>query len=277
MNTERFAPLSGKLVWISSIALALTLLICVATPLSHGAQHAAKAAAQNARATPFTLATQVHFYDEPASSYRLSRSITARRADGTQVTLAYDPMLGPDPVQAQMRVIVYPDGRRAEVYDALHAVTHWPADPRHYAFQEKLLLAPPRDCVEQPWDYLAGYTKLGGVRVAIVKEFPRGSSGLTSWRAPELGCEKLQETLTQVQEDGSFRLVTETKFVSLKLGAPDTALFAVPSDYRNLKPSEALRAWAMHAGRKWDADLQAQAEREDARFAHLEQTVKSHP
>lgn len=277
MNTERFAPLSGRPTLISSIILALTLLICVATPLSRGAQHPEKATTRNVRATPFTLTTQIHFYDRPASSYRLSRSITARRADGTRVTLAYDPMLGSDAARARIRVIVYPDGRRVEVYDALHAVTRWPADPKHYAFQEKLLFTPPRNCVEQSWDYPAGYTKLGGVRVAIVKEFPKGSSGLTSWRAPELGCEKLQETLTQVQEDGSFRLVTETKFVSLKLGAPDTAIFAVPSDYRNLKPSEALRAWAMHAGRKWDADLQAQAEREDARFAHLEQTVKSHP
>lgn len=275
MNTERFALVSGRPAVISCILLALTLLICVATPLSRGAQHTGKAAAQNARVTPFTLETQLHFYDAPASSYRLSRQVTARKADGTQVTLAYRPTNRPDAAHAQMRVIVYPDGRRADVYDALHAVTRWPADARHYAFQEKLLLAPPRDCVEQSWDYLAGYTKLGDVRVAIVKEFPKGSSGLTSWRAPELGCEKLQEALTQVQEDGAFRLVTETKFVSLKLGAPDTALFAVPSDYRNLKPSEALRAWAMHAGRKWDADLQAQAEREDAQFARLQHAAKS--
>lgn len=122
---------------------------------------------------------------------------------------------------------------------------------------------------------MAEYRKLGGVKVAIVKEMPKGSSGLTWWRAPELGCATLQETYTQVRANGSFRLVSETKFVSLKLGPPDMALFAIPSDYRNLKPSEALRAWATRAGQGWGPQLQEQAEREDAQYARLQKEVNS--
>lgn len=239
------------------------------------------AAVRDVNVTPFTLTTWTYVYDEtdlkqPRKPPRLTQ-ITARRADGATATLSYRD--GQKATESRIRGIRDLNGQQTEVYDALHAVTKWPAEPQRFAFLNKLITSPPRDCVETSGEYLVGYTKLGGVRVVIVKEFPRRSSGMTWWRAPGLGCEDFQETFTQVREDGSFRLVSETKFVGLKLGAPDTALFAVPSDYRNIKPSEALRAWARRVGQEWNSNLQAQAEREDALYARLEREANSskHP
>lgn len=108
-----------------------------------------------------------------------------------------------------------------------------------------------------------------------MKQFPKGSSGTTWWRAPRLSCMDLQQTYTEVQADGSFKLASETKFVSVKLGAPNGAFFTVPSGYTSVKPSQVLRLLAKQIGQKWNSDLQAQAEREDAEYARLQQAARS--
>lgn len=222
--------------------------------------------------TPFTLRTRVYVYDEqdskrPHKPPQLTL-ITARRSDGATAMLSYRD--GQSAAGPRMRSIRYLDGSLVDVYPSLHAVTKWPADSQRFAFLNKLITDPRPHCSAFSGYYFAGYTNLGGVKAAILKEFPKGSSGTTWWRAPALGCEALQQAYTQAQPDGSFRLVSETKFVSLKLGEPDASLFAVPSDYPAIKPSEALRWWAKREGRKWGSDLQAQAEREDAQYARLQ-------
>ena len=182
---------------------------------------------------------------------------------------------GESGAQASMRTIFYPDGRRTDMLDKFHAVTDWPADPILVAGNKHRFAASQRECRETPGQYVVGRTKLGGVNVVIVKQFPKGSAGITWWRAPELGCAELQQTRSEVQADGSFRLADETKFVSIRLGPPDAALFAVPKDYASIKPSQALRLWAKQAGQKWNSNLQAQAEQADAQYARLERAAKS--
>lgn len=274
MKTECLRHSAVKSALISMIALALTLLICAGVRPLRGAQHAAVASTlkSGATVTPFTLKTRLLFFEEQSPYTHLTMQLTARRADGTTVMLAYRPGMSEE--RAHVRTIAYPDGRRTEVLDEFRAVTKWPRDPKVAAATNRDFVKSWDECRDAPGEYVAGHATLDGVNAVIVKAFPKRSSGTTWWRAPQLGCADLQQTYTEVQADGSFKLVTEAKLVTIQLGPPDRALFSVPSNYANVKPSQALHLEAKLLGHKWDADLQAQGEREDAEYERL-QTAKS--
>ena len=82
------------------------------------------------------------------------------------------------------------------------------------------------------------------------------------WRASELGCETIQSR-QGYEHEGAFKLTSETKAISLKLGEPDLRLFDKGANYVELKPSELLRRDTTRAGIPWGKGLQQQAERED--------------
>lgn len=275
MNTERFSSSAGKSALIALSIFALTLLVGAGARPLRGAQHAtvASAAKRGAAVTPFTLKTQLLSFDDQSPYTGFMMQLAARRADGATVTLAY--RSGTSEEQTNFRTITYPDGRRIEVLDKSHVVTRWPADAKVAAAISHRFAISKQECRQTPGEYVAGHVMLDGVSAVIVKAFPKGSAGMTWWLAPRLGCADLQDTYTEVQADGSFKLATETKLVSIKLGAPDAALFTVPSDYTNVKPSRALHLEAEDLGQKWNLDLQAQAEREDAEYSHLQQAAKS--
>lgn len=271
MRPERFRYSAGKSARISLILLGGALLVGAAARPLCGAQRAATAPAVSV--TPFTLKTQFRSYEPGDAATNLGNQLIARRADGTTVTLAYPS--GKSAAQEYMRTIVDADGHRIDVLDKFHAITKWPANARFVAAVKGRLYASGQECLRTPGEFVAGHAALGGVSVVIVKQFPKGSSGITWWLAPELACQQLQETFTHVQVDGSFKLASETKFMSIKLGTPDAALFAVPKSYVTIQPSRALRLAAKQLGQKWNPDLQAQAEREDREYARLQQAAKS--
>jgi hypothetical protein len=62
-----------------------------------------------------------------------------------------------------------------------------------------------------------------------------------SWRAPDLACEELYSRYETQQGDSRFVMV-EKKTTKLVVGDPDPALFAIPRDYVESKPSVALMA-----------------------------------
>lgn len=101
-------------------------LVLVIWRPSRGAQHAAVASAvkRGAMVTPFTLETQLLLVDEQSPYIGLTMQLTARRADGATVMLAYRP--GASGYQTHIRTIAYTDGRRIEVLDKFHVVTNWP-------------------------------------------------------------------------------------------------------------------------------------------------------
>lgn len=59
--------------------------------------------------------------------------------------------------------------------------------------------------------------------------------------APSLDCTPLVERAEKFHLDGRLQSVMERRAIEVKLGEPDSSLFAIPSAYRELPPSEAQR------------------------------------
>ncbi len=78
----------------------------------------------------------------------------------------------------------------------------------------------------------------------IMKPFPGSSENQEShyWLAPDLGCYKIQHVMYVRDENGAITNVFEEKPAKITKDEPDPALFAVPADYREVRPSEFERA-----------------------------------
>ena len=59
---------------------------------------------------------------------------------------------------------------------------------------------------------------------------------LTDWRAPALDCTSLKAVLERTENQKT--LVFNNTVTSVTLGEPDPALFSIPSEYREVAPSE---------------------------------------
>lgn len=223
--------------------------------LSHGLPVHAQAV------VPFTMATESFNYSQSSKGKFLLRETKARRSDGATVqinnSISHHPKLN-------VRNISLPDGRAFTVFDLIHAVVKWPPSPKSIAYQKERLSNSPPDCLLGVGEYVAGHGTLMGENVVVLKMLPKGSSGITWWRSPKLGCEALQSRMTQVQMDGSFTLVSETKLLSLKIGAPDSTLFEVPASYRSLSPSQAQKELAAKLGLPWTKEMAKRAQEQDA-------------
>ncbi len=253
-------------------AMALTLLAALAifVPRTVAQQSSTKptSAVSAKKFVPFTLERRMYDFDSSGTRGFEWRHIVARRSDGATVTSRFQPQDKETATHPRMRVIQFLDGHSLEIYDNIRAFVDWPA-PRERTLLQSELLAPSKNCFLTGYGlYFDKYDTLGGVRVAVIRSLPKGSSGITRWLAPELGCEELQNTYTQVQADGSFRLVSEEKFVSLRLGEPDAAFFNVPSTYASLTPSAALHKQTVVTGGPWNSEMQAEAARMDAAYDH---------
>jgi len=209
---------------------------------------------------PFTMATESTSYSQAPKATLLLRETKARRSDGATVQIN-GPISHP---KLKVRNISLPDGRAFTVFDLIHGVVKWPPSSKSIAYQKEGLSNPPSDCLLGVGEYVAGHRTFMGEDVVVLKMLPKGSSGITWWRAPKLGCEALRSRMTQVQMDGSFRLASETKLLSLKIGAPDSALFEVPAGYRSLSPSQAQKELAAKVGLPWTKEMAKRAQEQDA-------------
>src|SRR5205807_3085481 len=79
-----------------------------------------------------------------------------------------------------------------------------------------------------------------GHPVAVDRWTTVDGSQSTDWRAPDLGCVSFQYVLEKRQPDGSYKLSTKEKPVSLQLGEPDQRLFEIGAEYAEVHPSEAF-------------------------------------
>lgn len=252
-----------------TMAFMLLAALAICVPSSPAQESATKPgeAVSAKKITPFTLIVKNYVYDSSGTRGLNSRRVVARRSDGATVTLNFQPQDKQTATHPRAREIEFLDGHHLEVYDGIHALVKWPA-PRQRTMLQRNLLAPLKDCLlEDSGEYLDKYETLGDVKVAVIRSLPKGSSGTSFWLAPSLGCQQLQTTYTQVRPDGSFRIVSEEKFVSIKLGEPEAALFTVPSTYASLTPSAALHEEFKHNGRPWDSQAQEMAERMETAYA----------
>jgi hypothetical protein len=228
------------------------------------------ARAQNKTVTPFAFTTETYDFSQSAKGKLILRDTLARRSDGT-IVLAVSVPEGPGAKLVKsgtfpIRTVMFLDGRTVEVFDPIHGVIEWPrASEKEIAFRKARMFNTASKCINVD-EYVAGHATLLGEKTVILKQLPEGSSGLTAWRSPDFGCETLQYTKTRVQSDGSFKTVIEQKLVRLKLGHPPAALFAIPSAYAKLIPSQALKEEMKLRGVQWGANLERRAQSEDADY-----------
>jgi hypothetical protein len=216
-----------------------------------------RAHAESARAvaTPFTLKTESYGFSNGALGEIGSSDLTARRADGTTVTVST--AFPGKPYQRSIRVVRYLDGRQVRLVDAIAAKTML-FSQKDVAWRNQRLLNPSADCVFANYENLIGKDAVLGHAADVVSTSFTG----TVWRAPDLGCETVQSR-EGYKHNGGFMLEAETRAISLKLGEPDPRLFDEGKSYAELKPSDLLRREMASVGIPWDDNLQQHADRDD--------------
>jgi hypothetical protein len=137
------------------------------------------------------------------------------------------------------RKVSFADGRSVSVIDALKIKTTWPSPTADVlANRMRALSKLASTCVAKN-ETAIGHSELWNQNVIIVSNAPDPfPQRLTEWRAPTLGCQALEYQLEKRQPDGSWKLTTRSKIVSLTLGEPDARYFAVPPAYVETKPSD---------------------------------------
>ena len=114
------------------------------------------------------------------------------------------------------------------------------------ALREKLG-NPPVDCLYWPKARVISRETLFGQPVVILqKTYKTENIRITKWLAPQLGCESLQWQLETLQPDGSYKLETEEKLISLEMNEPDPFIFEPGPHYEEVLPSEMIRR-ALHS------------------------------
>jgi len=213
---------------------------------------------------PFVLRTETFSFEKDSNGQLVASTIEARRSDGTRARVMTRFLPGAH--QRTARSIVYPDGRRVQLVDAISAMTTWPPAPPYEiaAKQARDLQFSNNNCVES-WEALLSYEILFGRRVAVVKTAPANVFGTTYWRSPDLDCEALQSRVETVKA-GRVVVQTEQRAVSLELEEPDARLDE-GTNYAELRPSELQRKEVEKEGLSWNVDLQKQGQLEDDRYS----------
>jgi len=84
---------------------------------------------------------------------------------------------------------------------------------------------PPPDYLYRPFK-LIRYDNLLGEQVVVVEAvYPQLVGRDYLWLAPRLGCESMKFRFETPQPDGSYKLIAESKPISLRLGQPDPRFF----------------------------------------------------
>lgn len=172
---------------------------------------------------------------------------------------------------ASDRDLRLPHGVRVEVSDHLEAVTAtrvpgMPAPPRSQSdiWKPETNCETAADGMNRRSKSEAGESILGFATRKIVEDNP--TMRLTRWFAPALGCAELKQLAEFKAADGSITDISERRAVSARAGEPDSALFAWPSDYTNLSPSERYLRDVAHCGCAMNSNTLAALRKEDPWF-----------
>jgi hypothetical protein len=188
-------------------------------------------------ATPFVLQRDIYHYAQNPAGVLAMRETIGRRSDGTTVEIR---TVGLPAGGLQVRRIKFMDGSWLDLADFLRIRMAWPAGPEwRGAHVRARILSPPSNCV------FVGYTLIKEQDAVIdhgvtVIRYDDAGNGMraTTWAAPDLGCADLQYRVEERQPDGSYKLLTLAKPVSLQLLEPDSRLFQEGQDYAEVRPSE---------------------------------------
>ncbi len=224
---------------------------------------------------PFTLTTELFSPQSIPPDQPFHHVVLAVRADGARSTT--ENVHGRKRLLAgeTVRAVLFPDGTTVSIFPFIAAKTSPPHKHAVTAARAiSRLLNPPPDCAIAG-SRLVGYDTVGGWRVAGL-EYASDALGsyVIEWDAPELGCTKLQYKAYERQPDGKFRLGAEGRFVKVELGQPDSALFDVPTDYQEMKPSDVVHLLARRYNETLGGDQEKFYEDQDRAYLFGDQGLR---
>lgn len=228
----------------------------------------------NSQVTPFVFTAQTYLYSTNAAGDLNSALTEARRSDGTMVEIR---SVGPLARQVSERKLRYPDGGRVTLMDLLRAKSSRPPQSdKATALWRARLFDPPANCVGiMPSSALVSQNELiFGQKIDVVRLNAIGGVRITAWRVPDLGCLNMRYRVEQQQPDRSYKLMSEQRPASLRVGEPDPGLFASGQGYEELRPSEMASKVRDLLG--WPSS--AAAEQMEARYDQMyESGLAAHP
>jgi hypothetical protein len=154
----------------------------------------------------------------------------ARRSDGSAVSVQWNKFPGDDREYAWKVIDLIPERKTVSVAEQIEAVSTM------YWF-------PKRANVSNLMPLEGSDFERTGTDVYL--EFEIVKSGredkklrITRWRAPALGNVILRDEWAFKKDDGSIASITEKIAIDIKPGEPAASLFEIPSNYRELMPSQ---------------------------------------
>jgi hypothetical protein len=199
--------------------------------------------------------------------------VEAYRSDGSHVTAE---LVNLDPRTPSRRTVwLAPEQQRIRIEDRVRSKTTWVGiqhGSRRVTTDPQCGFA---RMMPETKARMVGESQLLGVRTVVVEAEHRlgDPSGqfykTTTWTSPDLDCVTLKMTETRYEKDGtasgSFEMVVD----KVVLGPPDPALFEVPTEYTELKPSqmfERLVGRSDSLGRPIPKHVSARLTREDRQY-----------
>ena len=196
--------------------------------------------AQNGVWKQFTIEKVEKSAGQPAGNASEQIELAAQRSDGSQVTF--------HKTAGVRDIYLAPTGEAVKVSDFLKAKTtlyRKKTSPRQPPAYDSLcglsLIAPGANPVLKGTDEVLGYK-------TVVIETQQAPYVNTIWRAPELGCAALKVSEDRRDEHGAVIGHFEMQALSIKEGAPDRALFTIPTSYTERSPREMHRAYTAKKG-----------------------------
>ncbi len=246
LRGNRISEKVALLLALFTFTPALLVLTGLASCLVSGAL--ARAKSTDPTVTPFTFKAETYFYGKDKAGRLVAVSTIARRADGTTVrVVSQDAEIVK---KIQTRTIRYTDGSHVKLLDAAEAKSTFPpASKSETADARKVVFQPSTDCALGGERLIRKHA--GEILGQVVNEI-RGPSAMdlkiTAWAAPALGCQVMAYRIERKKIDGTYQLMSLKKPVSLKIGEPDSKLFAPGRHYTEMSPSRLGRKLAALLG-----------------------------
>jgi len=250
-----------KVMWIFlSGALALLCFYGAAKLTIYRIAHA------QVRVVPFVLRTESYNYDKGPKGELFLKEIVARRSDGATAVIS---TVGDPSSSNTVKTLTFLDGTSMVVYDPIQAKSSWHMTVTRLAGLKEHLLNPTSDCM--PKEKLEGRRKVIGRDVILGHTVMRieadmSAERMVDWKAPDLACQALEFTFEERQPDGSLKLKTHEKAVSLDIGEPPSNIFDSGASYEEMKPSEAQARYFRKVGAPEDAASKRSAEQSDRTY-----------
>ena len=261
--------LRHKLYWFAVVSLVIALSF-------YGAKHATfhiKAYAQ-ITATPFVAETDVYEFPANPQGTLFLKSVVARRSDGSTAEVGSKAPIW----NASVRKITFMNGSTVSVYDFVSAKTSFQMKSQELAALKNRITNSPVDCVNRRDVQVIDRQALFGQQFIVQQHsvhlkgqtFPGVPAGtlaeesrMTEWLAPQLGCERLGYRFEAKQLDGSYRLITEARLISLEMKEPEPAFFDPAANFEELLPSEIWRRHYQKIGQPEPKEMEEQGKKAD--------------